>query len=329
MVVPAQGELAAECRRDDIPVFVVPMPVAGWLRKEFRTGIRRLREIIRVTDAAVLHADSALAMRYAGWAGRLEGRRVIWHVRTHVSEGLSDRLLSSLAHRIVVNSKLVASRFPFVRKDRLLCIYSGVDLDGFPPPSFAARDAVRRRLGIPLNVPLVLSVGRLAPGSGYGALLDAIGQVTAARADVHWVIVEGGEERAVVEARCRELGLHERVHLIGPGESMPEVLAACDVFVAPSLHDVFGRVLVEAMSMRKAVVAPKSGGAPEIVVPGETGLLVPLGDVTALAHGISNLLANPNLAEYFGHNGRSRVEHQFTLTRHVETVSGVYDALVA
>jgi glycosyltransferase involved in cell wall biosynthesis len=294
-----------------------------------RAGVTRLREIIRVIDAAIIHANGSRAMMYAGLAGRLEGRRVIWHVRVADSDRLVDRLLSRLAHRIVVNSLAVGRRFPYVAPQRLLCIYNGVELEEYEPSTHSGTYAIRKQLGIPLHVPVVMSIGRFSPEKGHEYLLNAAKLLFATKPDIHWVLVGDGEQRAELQGRCRDLGLADRIHFPGWISEIPAVLAACDVFVLPSLSEGFGRVLVEAMAMSKAVVATNTGGVPEVVVPGETGILVPPGDAEALARGVRGLIANPHLAEFFGNNGRRRVEHRFSLRHHVDAVSGVYDALVA
>lgn len=329
MVLPGQGDMAVQCRQSDIPTFFVPMPSHRWITREMRASVRRLREIVRVTDAAVLHANGSRAMMYAGVAGRLEGRRVIWHVRVTEPDRLADRLFARLAHRIVVNSQAVARRFSYVDPARVLCVYNGVDLETCRMPEPAAADAVRRRLGVPLNVPLVMSLGRFMPNNGYRSFVEALLRVAASRPEIHWVLAGDGEERAALESRIRESGFADRVHLSGWPADVPSLLAACDLFVVPLLGEGGGRMLVEAMAMHKPVIATRAGVVPEVVVPGETGLLVPPGDAAALTHAVQSLIANPHLAEYFGRNGRDRVEHRFSLTQHVEAVSDAYRALVA
>ncbi|GKS58652.1 glycosyl transferase group 1 [Nitrospira sp.] len=329
MVLPGQGAMAAECRRRDIATFILPMPTCRRFGKDMRASVTRLREIIRVTDASVLHANGSRAMMYAGIAGRLEGRRVVWHVRVAQPDGFIDRVLARLAHRIVVNSQAVAARFGFVSPNRLLCIYNGIDLDAYAPAVPHSADAVRRQLGVPLNVPMAMSIGRMTSEKGQGYLLEVAQRLAAAMPDLYWVLVGDGKERAVLETRCKEMGLDDRVRFPGWLTDIPAALAACDLFVLPSVSEGFGRVLVEAMAMRKAVVASRTGGVPEVVVPGETGILVPPANPDALARAVGALIANPQLAEYFGQNGRLRVEDRFTLSHHVQAVSGVYDALVA
>ncbi len=329
MVLPGPGPMAAHCKRHDIPTFTLPMPSCRWFSRDLRAGVTRLREIIRVTDAAVLHANGTRAMIYAGLAGRLEGRRVVWHVREAESDGLIDRLLSSLAHRIVVNSKAVAGRFSHAAQAKLLCIYNGVDLETYHPMPREAGDDVRRRLGVPFHVPMVMTMGRFSPDKGHECVLETARLLAAPLPNLHWVLAGEGDQRADLEARCRDLGLDGRIRFPGWLTDVPRALAGCDLFVLPSVREGFGRVLVEAMAMRKPVVAARTGGVPEVVVPGETGILVPPRNPEALAQAVRAMIANPKLAEYFGQNGRHRAEERFSLSRHVQAVSHVYDALVA
>ncbi|MFO0773372.1 MAG: glycosyltransferase family 4 protein [Nitrospiraceae bacterium] len=329
VVVPAEGPFSEQCHCAGIPTHVLPLPNRWWWRRDGRAVVQRLRALIRATRATVLHANGALAMRFAGWAARREGCSAVWHVRTTDVPHWTDRVLARLATRIVVNAQLVARRFPQVSTNKLLCIYTGVDLDAYPESSYAKADAVRRRLGVPLNVPMVLSMGPFRREQGFAQFFEAIERLAVECPDVHWVMVGEGDERAALERRAQEFGLSDRLHFPGWVTDVADTLAACDVFVLPSLQEGLGRVLIEAMTMRKPVVASCTGGVPEVVVPGETGVLVPPGDSAALAQAIRNMVANPDLAVYFGTKGRERVEAQFTVTRHVEAVSHVYETLVA
>lgn len=329
MIVPDAGPMAEACRQLGILAYVVPMPSCRWFSKTMRSGVRRMREIIRLTNAALLHVNGSMAMRYAGWAARSERRRVVWHVRTPESGGITDRILARLAHRIVVTSQAVARRFSYVTASRVLCVYSGVALEEYPNETCSTGEALRAQWHVPSAAPLIMSIGPFAQDTGAMRVCDTVANVAAMRPDAHWIVVGEGEERGALDARARELGVQDRLHVSGVGDDVPALLAACDLVVLPALRDGVGRVLIEAMTMRKPVVATRMGTVPEIVVPGETGLLVPPGDGEALAHAVRSLLANPDLAAYFGENGRHRVEHRFTLRRQVDEVTGVYDALVA
>jgi glycosyltransferase involved in cell wall biosynthesis len=175
---------------------------------------------------------------------------------------------------------------------------------------------------------MVASVGRFVPFKGYMYLLEAARMVQNHRPDVHWVLVGEGELREELEEQSRTLGLETQVHFTGWREDVPDILALCDVFVLPSVTEHFGRVIIEAMAMGKAVVATDAGGVPEIVIHGETGLLVPPREPKALADAALTLLSDPAGAARLGLAGRQRVEEFFSLSRHIEAVEEIYAELL-
>lgn len=329
MVVSGEGTVARACRALDIPTYCVPMPSCRWPSRDMRGGLGHLRHVVRSTGAQLLHANGTRAMIYAGLVGRRAGTRVIWHVRVEGSDGLLDRFLAAMAHRIIVNSQAVARRFPFVSKRRLRCIYNGIDLKEFSNVGLEQAAQFRKQFGIPTDAPLVVSVGRLERMKGYAELIQAAHALKDKTPAIHWLVVGHGEEQAALETMARDHGVTSVVHFTGwlPEPRIP--LAACDVFVLPSLSEGFGRVVVEAMAMGKAVVTTKVGGIPEIVVPGETGILVPPSDAHALGNAVLGLIKNPALASMFGSAGLARARREFSLTKHVAEIHRTYEELLA
>jgi glycosyltransferase involved in cell wall biosynthesis len=264
-------------------------------------------------------------MIYAGLAGRLARRPVMWHVRVADPEPGLDRMLFALAQAVIVNSMAVGRRFPHPSHAKVHVIHNGVDLAHFSPrqPPLGLRSS----LGISAGARIVGSVGRFVPYKGYSHLLEAARLVEHALPDTHWILVGDGEERPNLETQARKQGMQRQIHFAGWREDIPEILSLCDVFALPSLAEHFGRVLIEAMAMGKAVVATNAGGVPEIVTHGETGLLIPPGNSTALAEALLTLLQDPSLSARLGLAARRRAEACFSLSRHVEAVESVYRKL--
>lgn len=326
VVVPSEGVVAERCRALGLTTAVVPLPGLRRPGPAMLRSVTGLRRLIRRTGAVLLHANGSRAMFYAGLAGRHPRRPVIWHVRVADSDGFLDRLMLRLASVVVVNSKAVGHRFAWAPPGKVRCIYNGVDLKRFsprqPPP------LLRAALGLPERARVVASIGRFVAFKGYAHLLEAAALVRAARADVHWLLVGEGELREDLEAQCRRLGLAPQVHFLGWREDVPDLLALCDLLVLPSLGEHFGRVLIEAMAMARPVVATEAGGVPEIVVHGETGVLVPPAEPKALAEAVLSLLEDPGRAARLGAAGRRRTERDFGLRRHAEAVEHLYEELL-
>jgi len=325
LVVPQDGEVAA-CGRDlELPVRVIPLPSLRRPGPSSVSSVRTLVGLARADDARLIHANGSRAMAYAGVAGRLTARPAIWHVRVADRDALLDRALCALATAVIATSRAVARRFP-QDSAKVRLVPNGVDLKRFAPRPASA--ALRAALGVPPSAPLAVSIGRHVPEKGYRYLVDAAAALERVRPGVHWILVGDGELRCELEARARQAGVEPRMHFTGWRDDVPDVLALADVFVLPSESEGFGRVLVEAMAMGRAVVATAVGGVSDVVVAGETGLLVPPADPPALAEAVRALLDDPTRAARFGAEGRARAESTFSLGAHVDGVERVYDEVL-
>ena len=325
LVVPEEGGVASGGRDLGLPVHVIPLPMLRRPGSGVVRSVRALGRLARATGAALIHANGSRAMAYGGVAGRLAGRPAIWHVRIAESDGLVDRALCALATEVIATSRAVARRVAWA-PEKIRLVPNGIDLARFTPrpPSGALRAA----LGVPPSAPVALSIGRHVAEKGYRHLLDAAARIERTKPGVHWILVGDGELRSELLAQSRRLGLESRVHFTGWRDDIPDLLALCDVFVLPSESEGFGRVLVEAMAMTRAVVATAVGGVPEIVRDGETGLLVEPAAPAPLADAVRVLLDDPGRAARLGAAGRARTESTFTLRAHVDAVERVYAGLL-
>ncbi len=181
-------------------------------------------------------------------------------------------------------------------------------------------DGARRSL--PLLPPgrILLTVARLtAPDSykGVDHVIQALPAVLSAVPNVYYVVVGDGDDRGRLERLAVDAKVRDRVLFVGTkaDEELAGYYHACDAFVMPSHSEGFGIVYLEAMSHGKPVVAANSGGAPEVVEAGVTGLLVEYGDVPALASGLTRLLTDRECRQRMGEAGRRRVEARYTFER--------------
>src|ERR671934_2565118 len=116
----------------------------------------------------------------------------------------------------------------------------------------------------------------------------------------HAVIAGGGDLEPYLRALAEDSGVAERVHVLGPRQDVPALMHALDAFAMPSIWEGFGIVLLEAMAAGKPIVASRTATIPEVVVEGETGVLVPPGDAVALADALASLARDPDLARRLG-----------------------------
>jgi glycosyltransferase involved in cell wall biosynthesis len=179
--------------------------------------------------------------------------------------------------------------------------------------------------------PVILAVGTLHPRKGYETLIRAFGIVSAQfpEAQCHILGAEFGDGAYARELRelAAQCGVADQLHFRGFCDSVPAEMARCAVLAIPSRVEAFGMVALEAMAAGKPVVAARTGGLQDIVVPGETGFLVENEDENAMAYCLASLLKDPSLAEAMGAAGRQRVGSEFTSSRMLGGFSRLYRAL--
>lgn len=163
------------------------------------------------------------------------------------------------------------------------------------------RREARTLLGLPVDAPLVLFVGRLITIKGVDHLIRAMRNMAETQPSARLIVVGDGQERALLQALAQGAGLADRVTFAGerPHEDVIRFMRAADVFVLPSLVESFGIVLLEAMSCGLPVVASNVMGIPSIVADGVNGFLVPPADDRAIAAGVERLLGDPMLRANF------------------------------
>jgi glycosyltransferase involved in cell wall biosynthesis len=300
-----------------------------------RRGSWDLRVLPRLSCALerlqpdVLHAHLFLGNLHGVVMGRLSGIPVvIASQRTSYEASLRPllrrlaRRVHSYADRVIVNARasLEEERAAGVPADRLVYIPNGVPLPSAAPAS-------RAELGL-AEGPLVVAVGQLTSDKGHHHLIEAWPEVQRAHPGASLLILGEGPLRESLESRVRALGVAAGVRLPGFRPGVGGVLAACDVFVQPSVNEGMPNALLEAMAAGRPVVASRIGGIPD-VVDAVSGALVPPGDPPALARAISALLSDPERRRVAGAAASQRVRQEFSVERMVERTERLYAALLA
>ena len=292
--------------------------------------------------ADVIYVNSKKALLFGALASQLVRRPLIWHqrdamhvpsslpLRGYLSERMLLLLLNRYAARIISVSQAAADTFVAAggRDDLPVVIYNGLDPAAYPSSEDPA--VLRIKAGLPVNVPLVGCFGRLTEWKGQAVILEALARLPT----VHVALVGGailGESdyEAALRLKAEQLGLAKRVHFLGHREDVPALMRAVDVVVHPSIEfDPCPRVVLEALHSARPLVATATGGVPELVEAGVTGLLVPPKDSKALALALECVLRDPVLAAQLASAGRERALRDFTLDRVVSQVSGVINEVV-
>ena len=182
----------------------------------------------------------------------------------------------------------------------------------------------RKQLGISSDTAIVGTVGRLTSEKGYRFLVEAMAKVRERFSKVILLIVgKGALEQELVSLTHKHF-LQDCVRFLGEVDDVALPLSAMDVYVQPSLYESQGLAMIEAMAARKSVVATNVGGIPDVVKDGETGLLVPPADPTALADAIITLLKDRDMAKRFGEAGYQRVEKFYSVDNMVRNYENLY-----
>ncbi len=205
-----------------------------------------------------------------------------------------------------------------VRPNKLRVIPNGYDEKLFKPVSPIE---ARKKLGLPLNKKILLSVGNLVAVKGHTYLLDAMKFVLRKRDDVILLIIGPGSLSENLRKKTRILNLERKVFIIGEveHEEIPVWMNACDVFILPSLMESFGVVSIESMACGKPVVGTRVGGTPEILRSDDVGILVEPSNPKSMSEGILKAVDKEWVAETI-----IKYARQYSWANIVEQIMNVY-----
>lgn len=325
LVAPPASAAARLARERGFEVREVPM------RSDLDlAGLLGLARALRRSGADLAHLHTGRATWLGGLAARLAGipalttRRMDREVRRGPRTRLVHRVLTrrTVAISPAVRACLARGGVP---DDRLRTIPSAVDPARLVRTRPAA--AVRAELAVAEGRLLVLALGALVPRKGFDVLLEALARV----ADAPWELAIGGEgpERGALLARADSLGIGPRVRLLGRREDVPDLLGAADLVAMPSRREGLGVAALETLAVGRPLVASAVGGLGEAVVEGESGLLVPPGDVEALAAALRRLLDDGALRARLAAGGPARVAQGFLATQMVAAYRRLYEEILA
>jgi phosphatidylinositol alpha-1,6-mannosyltransferase len=239
------------------------------------------------------------------------------------------------ATRVLAASRYTADLVQHAGVDprRIAVVHPGCDTSVFHPRP--ARPELRQRvLAGRAQDRIILTVGNLVWRKGHDMVIRALAVLRGATPDLSYLIVGDGPSRSELERLAVNLGLRDRVIFLGkvPDEDLPDIYALADVFVMPSREGLaeddvegFGIVFLEANACGKPAVGGRSGGIPEALVDGVTGLLVDPHNPEEIAAALSRLLTNRDLAESFGKQGRLRAIRDFSWAQVAERVLAIIE----
>jgi glycosyltransferase involved in cell wall biosynthesis len=303
------AKLAARAQEAGFPTHAIRMRGLADL-----PALSRIRRHLGQCGFDIVNTHSGRDTQLVGLAARSLGKRRPRIVRTrHLALPITSRFTYSvLPDHVVCVSAFVAGYLNSagVPAERVTTVLTGVDLSRYHVDAGAA--TLRDELGISADAPLVGTVAILRRKKGHAELLEAIPAVLSAHPDAHFVFAGNGPQHENLEQRIAELGLTDRVHLLGLRRDVVNVLGALDLFVLPTHQEALGTAFVEAGAMRLASVATKVDGVPEVVVDGVSGILVPALEVAPLAQAIATLLGDAARRRAMGEAAHAHVVSHFS-----------------
>ncbi|HMF98142.1 MAG TPA: glycosyltransferase [Vicinamibacterales bacterium] len=324
------GPIGEEMQRSGTRVDVLGLEPG--LRRPF--DIARLRAYLRSVRPDIVHTfllTASLFGRLAAILARVPivvGTEVNIYEHKRRSHAIAERMLMAGTDRVIVSAASVRDFYVGqIHADpaKVHVIYNAVDFS--QAAATRSRDEMRAEIGVAADAPVAGMIARLTEQKGHRFLFDALAS-TPALANVHLIVIGGGELRDDLIDRAASLGISDRVHFLGPRRDLGNLLAAMDVFVMPSLWEGLPLSLVLAMGAGLPSVATAVAGIPEVVDEGATGLLVPAADVAALGHALARLFGDDRLRRQIGDAARISVLPRFGVDRYVTSVVDVYDELL-
>jgi glycosyltransferase involved in cell wall biosynthesis len=336
------GEFSPEARAAGIPMHLIPATNRGtqaphvfaWRTISKAARVTRLlrRRRYDIVDAWLYpsYAQVGITRPLTRVPIVIAGRRSLsdfkagfgWFDRT------LDRLARDSADAIVANSQAVIDDVVAregLARERLRLIRNGVEIPA--PLAEPERAALRARFGVGPAELLVGTVANLKPAKGVGHIVEVAAAIAAAVPEARFRVIGEGYQRPELEARIAALGLGSRVVLAGQVPDARTLYGAFDLAVHASDAEGLPNAVLEAAAAGRAIVATAAGGTGEIVLDGQTGLLVPVGDRAALAAGIVRLARDPELRARLGAAARERAASQFGMERFVAETAALYEEL--
>jgi glycosyltransferase involved in cell wall biosynthesis len=324
LAVPEGSALAA--RAWPAAVELAPLQMRGDLDLAL---VARLVRLMRRHRPAVVHLHSR---RGADWLGGLAARLAgVPCVLTRRVDNPESRAVAALKYRlfdrVVAISAAVQSALENagVPAGKLARVHSAVDAAAVA--SDCDRAAFRAAFELPADGPVLGMVAQFIPRKGHRLLLEALPRVLERHPATHVVLFGQGPLQDEVRRLAEAAGLAGRLRFAGFRAELPRLYACLDLLVHPASAEGLGVALLEAGAAGVPAVACRAGGVPEVVLDGESGLLVAPGDAAALAEAITRLLDSADLRTQYGAAARRHVASSFSVAAMVAGYEAIYGGL--
>ena len=330
VMVPEEGTLSEKLEDEGISTIVHQLPpIVRSNPVAVSLSILKLSKIILRERICLIHADNVRNTFYAGVVSKARRIPLIWHIRVNEGNYFIDKLLSKFVNMIITVSMEGRKRFFWVDEDKIITIYNAVDLKKFRPEVMPAEieQVVKKKED---NI-LIGEIGQIIQRKAQEDLIKAIGLVYTEYKNIQLLLVGSKDEeyyRQLINL-INVLSLEDRVLFFDYRDDIPQIISLLDIVVLPSLLEGLPRVIIEAMSSAKPVIASDIAGNNELIIDGETGYLFPVRDYETLANKLESLIKNKRKRVTMGKKGRRRALEYFDIEKQVMKIEEIYMNLIA
>ena len=297
----------------------------------------RIRNYLDREKFDILQTHFVDSTIYGGWAARLcRARPYLITTRRNFYHWAEDkpwsfRFLRHTVHwtdRILVNSQKVfdeCQKRESIPREKITLIPNAIEVERF---NGISTEEAKKAIGLDGRQPVIGVVANFRPVKGLFSFLDAAGMIARRIPGTEFVLVGKGPQEKELRARCRELGIQDRVKFLVNYPDIPQDIASFDVAVQPSLSESFSNVLLEYMAAGKPIVATRVGDAEMVIEDGREGLLVKANSPEELSAAILSLCKNGSRADEMGKLARIKVENNWSLPKILNTYEQFYSNLI-
>lgn len=289
----------------------------------------KLSRVLKQASPEIVHAHDPHAVAMASLALSIAApspaphvvasRRVDFHLKANSFSRWKYRQVDAfIASSEAIRQMLIHDG---IEPERVVTVHEGVDVDRIARLPVTS---IHAELWLPAHAPVVGNIAALVPHKGQRHLVDAAALVLKEVPDARFVILGEGELRGALEKQVHDLHLEKHVFLPGFRPDALNLLKSFDLFVMSSVTEGLGTSLLDAMAASRPIVATRTGGIPEAVDDGVTGVLVAPKDHRAMASEIVRMLRDPALRQRMGAAGLARVRDRFSVERMVRATLDVY-----
>lgn len=315
-----------------------PTNLIPWKRsKPFATSILKLTKLIKKYEIDIVHTHEVRTNLVGLIAARLTGVKMVASIHGWVMNTVPflwklyqhfDRRVIRCCDHIIVGSNFLRNEIikMGIPSQKVTTIHNAIDTTSLDLSASSMN--FKKKYNLNPKDTLIGTVGRISREKGHKYLLEAAKIVIQQHPDVKFLIVGEGEIRAELEIYAKSLGIFDNVIFTGYYKNLSEALAVMDLFVIPSLTESLPLAVLEAMAAGKPVISTNVGGIPEIIIHGETGLLVRPQNGMELANSIITMLNNNDLLFKMAKKGKELVNTEFSIHNFIEQTENLYSNII-